>query len=168
MDRDIDRRVVDALELHLPTVERYVRSLVRDADEAADICQETSVRLLLTARASGLPDSPTAWMKRVAYNLVVSAARRRQTATKNADHLVERGNAPSLDVGLIQREQSDLVQSVLAATRDADRDAMVMAASGYGTRDIAAHLGRSEPATRTLLCRARGRMRQRLALAGSI
>ncbi|MDQ3128908.1 MAG: hypothetical protein M3Q66_10730, partial [Chloroflexota bacterium] len=154
MDQNIDGRVVDALDKHLPNVERYIRSLVRDADEAADISQETSLRLLLTARATGLPDNPGAWMKRVAYNLVVSAARRRQTAVKNAEYLVNRGTAPSLDQTLLEREQSELVHNVLATTRATDRDAMVMAASGYGTRAIAAHLGRSEPATRTLLCRA--------------
>ena len=41
-----------------PALERYVRSLVRDPDEAADVCQEAFVRLLLVTRAGRLPDSP--------------------------------------------------------------------------------------------------------------
>src|SRR4029453_7563862 len=58
----VDSRVVEAMETHRPALERYVRSMVRDADEAADIVQETHVRLLIAARAGGLPESPGAWM----------------------------------------------------------------------------------------------------------
>jgi DNA-directed RNA polymerase specialized sigma24 family protein len=36
---------------------------------------------------------------------------------------------------------------------------MTMAADGFAMREIAQHLGRTELATRALLCRARGRMR---------
>ena len=39
---------------------------------------------------------------------------------------------------------------------------MVLAANGYRGREIAADLGRTELATRALLCRARSRLRARL------
>jgi DNA-directed RNA polymerase specialized sigma24 family protein len=39
---------------------------------------------------------------------------------------------------------------------------LMMAARGFSGREIAAALGRSEVATRTLLCRARQRLRNRL------
>jgi DNA-directed RNA polymerase specialized sigma24 family protein len=39
---------------------------------------------------------------------------------------------------------------------------MLLAAQGYRAREIAQRLGRSEPAARTLLCRARGRLRERM------
>jgi DNA-directed RNA polymerase specialized sigma24 family protein len=42
----------------------------------------------------------------------------------------------------------------------------VMAASGFRTAEIADRIGRTELATRALLCRARGRMRERLDVAG--
>ncbi|MFL5776659.1 MAG: RNA polymerase sigma factor, partial [Chloroflexota bacterium] len=70
--QNVDTLVVEAMEAHRPSLERYVRSLVRDEDEAADVVQETHVRLLLAARSDGLPASPGAWMARVAHNLVVS------------------------------------------------------------------------------------------------
>ena len=60
--KSIDSLVVEATEAHRPGLERYVRTLVRDSDEAADIVQETCVRLLVVARADGLPESPGAWM----------------------------------------------------------------------------------------------------------
>ena len=168
MDREIDAQVVEAMEANLPGLERYVRSIVRSADDAADVSQEVCVRLLMSARANGMPGAPGAWMKRVAYNLVVSTARRRQTAGKFQHQLVERGSEPSVDETVVDRERGRELTDVLASTRSADRDALVMAANGHPTRDIAAHLGRTEVATRTLLCRARGRMRDRLLAADAM
>ena len=165
MDHNIDGQVVEAMEAQLPAVSRYVRSLVRDPDEAADITQEACVRLLTTARADGLPDHPGAWMKRVAYNLVVSSSRRRQTAGKFANQLIERDAVPSLDDTILRRERNHQLATILASTRTPDRDALTMAASGHSTRDIATHLGRTEIATRTLICRARGRMRDAMVSA---
>jgi RNA polymerase sigma-70 factor, ECF subfamily len=165
MERDIDTNVVDAIERHMPSLERYVRSMVRDADEAADICQEACVRLLVEARNGGLPDTPGAWLNRVAHNLVVSNARRRQTADRRADQLVERQVATPLDEIVIGRERDTRIRKALANARPDDRVAITMAASGFATRDIADRIGRTELATRALLCRARGRMRQTLAVA---
>ena len=159
----IDDQVVQAMELHRPALERYVRSLVRDADEAADIVQETQVRLLIAARAGGLPESPGAWMSRVAHNLVVSGARRRQTADHHADQLVVSDELRSTEEAILRRERDAEVLRALAAARSDDRDAILLAAGGYRTREIATHLGRTELATRALICRARGRMRRSLA-----
>jgi RNA polymerase sigma-70 factor (ECF subfamily) len=159
----IDAQVTNAIQAHLPGLERYVRSMVRDADEAADVVQETCVRLLLCARAEGLPDSPTAWMSRVAHNLVVSDARKRQTAERRADWLVGPDRLMSTEDAFVRRERDGEVFNALAGARSDDRDAIVLAASGYRTTEIAARLGRTELATRALLCRARGRMRRSLA-----
>jgi RNA polymerase sigma-70 factor, ECF subfamily len=159
----IDTQVVEAMEAHRPALERYVRSLVRDADEAADIVQETQVRLLIAARAGGLPESPGAWMSRVAHNLVVSGARRRQTADHHADQLVVHDEIGSTEDTIVRRERDAEVLRALATARTDDRDAILLAASGYRTREIADRLGRTELATRALICRARGRMRRSLS-----
>jgi RNA polymerase sigma-70 factor, ECF subfamily len=161
--KGIDTLVVAAMEIHGPALERYVRSLVRDADEAADIVQETEVRLLLAARAGGLPESPAAWMSRVAHNLVVSGARRRQTANHHAEQLVMSEELGSTEDAIVRRERDAEVLRALAAARSDDRDAILLAASGWRTREIATRLGRTELATRALICRARGRMRRSLA-----
>ena len=63
---------------HAAGLERYVRSMVRDSDEASDVCQEAFVRLLLAGREGRLPDAPAAWLRRVAHcddGLVASAVR---------------------------------------------------------------------------------------------
>jgi RNA polymerase sigma-70 factor, ECF subfamily len=157
----VDIQVVEAMEAHRPALERYVRSLVRDQDEAEDVVQETHVRLLVAARLNGLPESPAAWMSRVAHNLVVSGARRRQTADRRADQLVVSDEVRSTEE-IVRRERDAEVLRALAAARSDDRDAIVLAASGYRTREIATRLGRTELATRALICRARGRMRRSL------
>jgi DNA-directed RNA polymerase specialized sigma24 family protein len=123
---------------------------------------ERYVRLLLAMRETGAPDRPGAWMSRVASNLVISGARRRQTAQRRADDLAVRGWMPPVDELIVRREQDAAMQAALATARDADRTALVMAATGFGVREIAHHIGRSEAATRTLLCRARGRVRRQL------
>jgi RNA polymerase sigma-70 factor (ECF subfamily) len=161
----MDTQAVEAMEANRPSLERYVRSLVRDADEAEDVVQETHVRLLLAARSDGLPDSPAAWMARVAHNLVVSSARRRQTGERHADRLVASDAVRSTEDVIVRRERDAEVFRALAAARSDDRDAIVLAASGYRTQEIASRIGRTELATRALLCRARGRMRRSLAAA---
>lgn len=165
MDKHADTDVVRIIATHQPGLERYVRSLVRDPDEAADVCQEVAVRLLVMARDEGLPESPAAWMNRVAHNLVVTSARRRQVAERSADRLVTSGSVASTEETVVERERDEAIQSALATARADDRTAMVLAASGFRNSEIAQRLGRTELATRALLFRARGRMRERLAEA---
>ncbi|MFL5751611.1 MAG: hypothetical protein ACJ767_13460, partial [Chloroflexota bacterium] len=98
----------------------------------------------------------------VAHNLVVSTARKRQTAERRADRLVDLGEVRSTEDAIVRRERDAEVYRALAAARSDDRDAIVLAASGYRTREIANRLGRTELATRALICRARGRMRRSL------
>ena len=159
---DADQLVEQWYAEHAPSLERYVRSMVRDADEAADVCQEAFVRLLVAARSGQVPDSPGAWVHRVAHNLVVSNARRRQTSDRFMDRLVEGDSLPSTEESIVGRERDRLLAEALSDASADDRTAMLLAAQGYRAREIAERLGRSEPAARTLLCRARGRLRQRM------
>ncbi len=145
-----------------PGLNRYVRSLVRDPDDAADICQETFVRLVVLVSSGRLPDSPDAWVRHVARNIVVSRARKQAAGVRAVDRLADRDSSPSTEDAIVRRERDRIVVSALARTADDDRVAMVLAAQGFPTRDIARRLGRSELATRALLCRARGRLRAQL------
>jgi RNA polymerase sigma-70 factor, ECF subfamily len=160
-----DQDVVDAFEAHRPSLERYVRSLVRDADDAADVCQEVFIRLLLASRAGRTPDAPNAWMHRVAHNLVVSAARHRGVAERTADRVVENQVVESTEDDVIRREDNAGLIRALRSVRPDDRQAMVLAAQGFRTREIGAAIGRTDLATRALLCRARGRLRDQLNAA---
>ena len=150
------------------SLERYVRSLVRDPDEAADICQEAFVRLLIFGRQERLPDAPGAWLRRVAHNLVVSRVRHRQIGDRIQPRLVDDGTIPSTEETVLLQERDRAVASALAMSATDDRAAIMLAAQGYRSGEIASRLGRTELASRTLLCRARGRLRARLMLAEAI
>ena len=143
----------------LPSLERYARSLTRDVDAAADICQEVFVKLLIIARAGRMPDVPGAWMHRVAHNIVVSAARRKSTGERTIDRLSETDHGTSTEEAVIGRERDAHVRDALGRVRPVEREAMVLAAQGYRAAEIGDRMGRSAIATRTLLCRARGQLR---------
>lgn len=149
-------------------LERYVRSIVRDRDDADDITQDVFVRLLVAARAGQAPDHPGPWMRRVAHNAVVSAARHRQVAQRSEDRLVERGNHPSTEDDVIRNERDQTIARTLLEARPDDRTALILAAQGFGSEEIGATLGRTALATRALLCRARGRIRVELESAEAL
>lgn len=163
-----DQWVVNAVGEHGAALERYVRSKVRDADEAADVCQEVAIRLLAAVRSGERPDSPAAWMYRVATNLVISGARHRAVVARAADALVDRRHRPSVDDEIVARERHAAVRDWLAGEPADDRTAIVLAANGHPMREIASRIGRTELATRALVCRARARGRIRLVAAEAI
>ena len=144
-------------------LERYARSLVRDPDEAADVCQEVYLRLLVECRAGRTPENPTAWMHRVAHNLIVSASRRRKTDERTVERLAQpETTIASTEETVIRRERDAALVVALARSSAADRMAMLLAAQGFRAGEIGSRIGRTELATRTLLCRARGRLRTQL------
>jgi RNA polymerase sigma-70 factor, ECF subfamily len=158
----VDGDVTAVYLANLPSLERYARSLTRDEESAADICQDVFIRLLVIARAGRMPDVPAAWMNRVAHNLFVSGARRRSTTERTLEALVESRHVPSTEDAAIGHEREALVRDVLTGVRPFERKAMVLAAEGYGSAEIGDRLGRTPTATRALLCRARGRLRTQL------
>ena len=160
--QSIDSDVTAVFLANQPAVERYARSLTRDQDEAADVCQEVFIRLLVIAREGRMPDLPGAWMHRVAHNIVVSSARRKSTRERTIERLSEDDHLPSTEDAVISRERDEFVRQALTGVRPVEREAMVLAAQGYRAGEIGARLGRSELATRTLLCRSRGRLRTQM------
>lgn len=157
-----DRLLEQWYEAERPGLERYVRSLVRDQDEAADVCQEAFIRLLVMARRGDVPDAPGAWVRRVAHNLVVSNARRRRTGERTIERLADDDQVTSTEDSIIGRERDRKLVDALAGAAEHDRTVMLLAAQGFRASEIAARIGRTELATRTLLCRARGRLRAQM------
>jgi RNA polymerase sigma-70 factor (ECF subfamily) len=131
----------------------------RDPELAADVTQEAFLRLVVEAQAGRFPDNVGGWLYRTSANLTVSRARRAAVARRLAPRLVECDEPEEPDaVALLQEQQSEL-QVALAALPAVDRTALLMAAQGATGQEIARRLGRSHAATRTLLSRARGRLR---------
>lgn len=135
----------------------------RDRALAEDIVQEAFVRLLSEQAAGGMPGRPRAWLYRVAANLLTSRGRRQRVAEHwqpwvATDELSDLGP----DGIVLARERHGDLADALALLTPAARAGLVLAARGYSGREVAATIGRTDAATRTLLCRARGRLRRRL------
>jgi RNA polymerase sigma-70 factor (ECF subfamily) len=161
------RQAADALlalyDEHESDIYRYALSATRDPEAAADLVQETFLRLLKESRGPGLPDNVRAWLYRVCANLVISQARRRTTARRFAPFLVDRREPVGTESQVVDRERNSEVEAALAGLPADARAGILLAAHGATGREIALHLGRSEGATRTLMSRARARLRTSLA-----
>jgi len=138
----------------------------RDPALADDLVSEAFLRLAIEIREGRSPREPRAWLYRVGSNLLVSRARRATVATRAMPGLLERDVMGSPEDEVIAREGHGLVRDGLATLGRTDREIVVLAALGMSNREMASMLGCSAEATRTRLCRARGRLRVRLELAG--
>lgn len=166
-DADAEAVVLAAYEAYARDLNAFARSLVRDRESAEDLVAEAYLRLVREAHAGRTPDDVRGWLYRVTANLVLSRGRRIAVAQRFVGRLLDRrtGESPEarhlrLDIEPVLRE------AVLALPADA-RIALVMAARGASGREIAETLGRSEAATRTLLTRARQRVRASLESPGA-
>jgi len=131
----------------------------RDPELAADVTQEAFLRLVVEAQAGRFPDNVGGWLYRTSANLIVSRARRAAVARRLAPRLVRFDGPAQPDAVAVLQEQHAELRIALATLPAADRVALLMAAQGATGEEIARHLGRSHAATRTLLSRARGRLR---------
>jgi DNA-directed RNA polymerase specialized sigma24 family protein len=80
-------------------------------------------------------------------------------ASRRAAELARRDVAPSPEEELLEREAARAITGRLAALPEHARLALVLAAHGFSGAEIARRIGRSEPATRSIQCRSRSRLR---------
>ena len=151
--------VASAFRDHSASVQGVALRSTHDPELAADVTQEAFLRLFMEAKAGRLPDNVGAWLYRTSANLIVSRARRAAVARRMAPRLVRFDGPAQPDAIAVLREERDEIHLALAALPRAHRVALVMAAEGATGEEIAGHIGRSHGATRTLLTRARGRLR---------
>jgi RNA polymerase sigma-70 factor (ECF subfamily) len=163
-DAAVDRTilVLDAYERHGSELLGFLVRATRDRQLAEDVLQETFLRLVREARNGRSPADPRAWLFRVAANQVISAARRRATVIRWAPFLSRGTEPPSAEAVVLEREARDRVEAALAVLSHDARTVVLLAAHGLGTAAVAAAVGRTELATRSLLCRARLRIREHL------
>jgi DNA-directed RNA polymerase specialized sigma24 family protein len=116
-----------------------VRS-TRDAETANDIVADAFLELVRAGQRGDLPENELAWLHRVAANRVIdwSAVLRHEA----------------------HRELHEALDELPVVTRRA----LLLEGEGYQPAEIAQLIGRTGQATRTLLCRARRRLRERLVL----
>jgi len=161
-----DEVVVSAWAEHHAEIYAFLVRSTRDPGVAEDLLQEAFARLTREARANRTPDNIRAWLYRVGANLAVSRGRRISTALRGVVRLggttVQATTAPSPEAAFLGREGRDDLLGALADLHPDARAALLLSAEGFSGAEIATAIGRSELATRTLLCRTRVRVRAKL------
>jgi RNA polymerase sigma-70 factor, ECF subfamily len=156
---DVDRIVERAYLDHSGSLRRYLTSLTRDVPAAEDLTQDAFERLMREVRAGRQPDDIGGWLHRVGHNLAMSRGRRISVADRRRSELVVSDWAPSPESVTVAGEDQAAVVAVLGGLGPVDQRALILASHGYRGAEIARSIGRSEVATRTLLCRARAKVR---------
>ena len=135
---------------------RYLQRLSGDPELAADLTQESFVRLY---RRGAMPDTPEAWLISVAMNLFRNArstgSRRQRLLTLERAREVHSDPAPTPEQSVGAEESRRRVRAALERVPERQRRMLLLQAEGYGYRDIAAALALHEASVGTLLARAR-------------
>jgi RNA polymerase sigma-70 factor (ECF subfamily) len=165
---EADALVVAAWADHHAEVYAFLVRTTRDPEVAEDLLSEAYLRLTRETRAGRTPDNVRAWLYRVGANLAVSRGRRLSAAFRGIVRI--RSTAPSMttvtpEASYLAREGRAALVGILADLDPGARAALLLASEGFSGAEIAAAIGRSEAATRTLLCRTRMRVRSRLESA---
>jgi RNA polymerase sigma-70 factor (ECF subfamily) len=149
-------------EQHHAELYRSALRASRDPGTAEDLVQDAFLRLMLEIGRNRTPDNIRAWLYRVIANLAVSLGRRTTVRQRFAGALGSDDEPPTPEAIAIDDELRAELASALGALPDQARTALLLAANGYSGAEIAAAIGRTDCATRTLMCRARLELRERL------
>jgi RNA polymerase sigma-70 factor (ECF subfamily) len=158
--------IEQAFSEHRGALVRHLAVLTRDSEVAQDLAQEAFLRLSREVAAGRVPDDAGAWLHQVGRNLAMSRGRHLQVVDRRAGNLPQPAEPQAPEHEAVQGELHAAVRVLLAGLPDDERLALLLAAEGYGGCEIADRVGRSPGATRTMLCRARAKLRARLASAG--
>ena len=167
----IHLEVAAAYTDHAAAVTRYLTGLTRDPAAAEDLAQEAFVRLMGEVEAGRSPHNVGGWLFRVASNLATSRGRHLAVVARHAPALAPEETdrtRRSPEDAVVEREGAIALQRALGRLREADREVILLAANGLDGAELARQTGRSEIATRTMLCRARARLREELVSEGFV
>lgn len=153
----------DAFDAYASRLKSFAYAATRDADSADDIVQETFFRLIREVRAGRGPDNTASWLYRVASNLLASRGRHASVVERTKAKLFEPDLGRSPEDTVLGREHDRALLDALKGLPHVSRVALLMAANGMTSAEVAKAIGRSTRATRTLICRARLRLRENLA-----
>src|SRR5690349_20881901 len=172
VSRSVDHEafVLDAFTMLHAEIYSFARRATRSESVAEDLVQEAFVRLMSEVRAGRRPEQVRAWLYRVASNLAVSRGRRASTVVKwIREHGLEtaRRTSESPETIYLSAERVSTLEAALGSLGVDARAALLMSAEGFSGPEIASAIGRTHGATRTLLARARIRVRGALESAGT-
>jgi RNA polymerase sigma factor (sigma-70 family) len=147
---------VELFRGHFHRLYRYLDRLSGDPDLAADLAQDTFIRLY---RRGSPPDRPEAWLITVATNLFrnersTRARRSRLLTSRPSSELLADPPLPALP--LVEQEDSrQRVRAALDQLPEREQRLLLLRAEGYSYRDLANALELKEASVGTLLARAK-------------
>jgi RNA polymerase sigma-70 factor (ECF subfamily) len=146
---------------HRRDIYRYLRAWGSSEDEAADLTASTFERAYRAMSTPPAPDASRAWLVRIARNLAIDSARRRDSASRGLRFWPRNEVAPD-PAELIVRDETDrLLAERVRRLPAAQREAIVLRFAGALTaREIGQVLGRSEAAAHKLVNRALTALRE--------
>jgi RNA polymerase sigma factor (sigma-70 family) len=146
---------------HRLDIYRYLRAWGSSEDEAADLTASTFERAFRALSGSQPPDASRAWLVRIARNLAIDAARRRDAASRGLRFWPRNEVAPDPADLLIRDETDRLLAERVRRLPTAQREAIVLRFAGDLTaREIGQVLGRTEAAAHKLMNRALTALRE--------
>ena len=146
-------------ERHYEPVWKYAMTLLRDAEEAGEVVNETFFRIFTFAADFQGRGAFSAWLIRITRNLCFDYLRKRKTRLKVMEEV---SSAPPVSAHCDPLWEK--VACELDFLKDEYREIILLKdIAGYRIEEIAGILDKSVPAVKTLHHRAIGRLRERLA-----
>ncbi len=169
--RGEDAAFVEAYSTYANLLYRTALRVLRDADEAADVVQETFVTLAQRVQTFEGRSRLSTWLYRVAYRHALQRLRspdRRRRPARSEGVLAAAERTPDMSPGPAQRLEQKLlhdgIDEALALLPESLRAAFVLRdIEGMSTAEAADALHVSESALKVRLHRARLRLRERLS-----
>jgi len=172
-DRDLIRRLQrgdrTALEVlyrrHVERVWRYAFARTRDRDAAADIVQDTFVRVAKSAHTFAGRAQVSTWLFAIARSALIDQVRRNRRHAQSCEPGIIRLIPAAATPDPLERDEERIrLREALADLRPAQRDAIVLCElCDMKLTDAAAALGWSESRIKVTLHRARRRLAELLS-----
>ena len=158
MDRELFEKFANE---YRPAAAEAARRIVRDNDAAEDITQEVFLKLWNIRESLGRYRSPQSLVAVMARNMAVDYIRRNQMQSLSLDAAEQLAAGISPEEQMINDEQSQAVDRILASLPDSQQLILRMRhIEGMETTVIARTIGSSEGAVRVALSRARQRIKE--------
>ena len=168
----------ELFDAHAQRLHRLCRLLLKDHQEAEEVVQEVFLRLHKAQEQGPAPDSPGAWLTRVAANLCHDRNRagwwpRWRHLTDRIEDVALAAREPSPEHAAIQKETLRRIWSAFHRLSDRQREVFVLRyVENLPYEEIAPLRGVTVDAARHLAHRARAVLRERIphhesALRGS-
>lgn len=158
---------IEAYELHVDTIYRFIFRLLGNPTDAEDMTAETFLRAYQGWSELLDPEALRSWLFRIAYNACIDLLRRRQqhptisfdkTATEETAQMltIPEASTESPLSRLMHNESAEFLHAALLQLRPIDRTVLVLGElEDMPNREIAQIIQRSEIAVKSLRQRAR-------------